>query len=101
VPRLGNYAYRDLKRGIAKLPLDFREGKERNAWYTLDGRAMFPVQSPKVHSGNVPFGTINAIRQQLHLTTPQFQDLIACPLSAQEYEVLIREKIQKGTIRPA
>ncbi len=100
MPRLGNYSYRDLHRGIAKLPLTFREGKERNAWYRLDGKALFPVQMPKVHRGNVPIGTVNAIRQQLHLTTPDFQNFVACPLSAAGFETLIREKVRAGAIRP-
>ena len=99
MPRLSNYSHRELRRGVGKLQLPFREGKERNAWYQLDGQAVFPVQLSKVHSGVVPIGTINALRQQLYLTTPQFQALIDCPLSGREYEALIRAKITDGRIK--
>lgn len=100
MPRLGNYSYRDIRRGIDKLPVKFRETRERNAWYYLDGKAVFPIQAPRVHQGVVPIGTVNSIRQGLQLNTSDFQDLIACPLTATDYERIIREKLQAGTIRP-
>lgn len=55
---------------------------------------------PKVHRGDVPDGTVEAIRKQLALTRPQFRDLIACPMTGPEYEALVREKIRGGSLPP-
>ena len=82
-----------------KLDLDFRSGKERTAWYRVDGKKQVRVTAPKVHgSKDVPVGTAGSIQKQLHLTRQQFLDLVACPLSSGDYEEIIRGKIAQGIL---
>ena len=80
-------------------PQERRAGKEINCWYCLDGKRLFRVTMPKVHSGrSVPIGTMNGIRKWLKLQTSQFCDLVNCPMSSSQYEALIREKLAAGIL---
>lgn len=100
-PRRLTYKPRELRSGIErKLRLAFRAGSERNAWIQLDGRDVLRVTMPKVHKGDVPIGTLSEIRKQLALTREQFDRLIACPMSATDYENLIRVKQRTGSLPP-
>jgi hypothetical protein len=88
-----NIHYGELTRALeTKARLDFRAGKERNAWYILDGKKVLRVTAPKRRGATVPTGTAHEIRKNLKLTTPQFKDLIACPISGSDYEKIIRDK---------
>ena len=99
MPVLRNIKYRELTGALeGKVKLDFRHGKERNAWFVLDGEKRLRVTAPKEHSGNVPVGTAKAIRKQLKLTTSQFLELVACPMTGEDFRDLIRQKIQRGLL---
>jgi hypothetical protein len=80
-----------------KLNLKFREGKERNAWYELDGRKILRVTVPKGH-GDLPRGTANAIRNQLKLSMQEYRGLIQCPLTGRDYEQIVRKKMDRGLL---
>ena len=88
-----NISHGELTRALeGKVGLQFRTGRERNAWYVLDGKRVLRVTAPKTHKGAVLPGTADQIRKNLKLTTPQFKDLIACPISGPDYEQIIRDK---------
>lgn len=88
-----NISYRKLTHALeSKIGLKFRTGQERNAWYFLDGKMVLRVTAPTTHKGDVPKGTASEIKKNLMLTTPQFRDLIACPISGSDYERIIRDK---------
>lgn len=72
-------------------------GKELQSWFVLDGARLFRITTPHKHSmSSVPPGTVNAIRRSLHLTQPEFADLVRCPLSGSDYERIIRLKVDEG-----
>ena len=50
---------------------------------------------PNVHggSGSISTGFLTQARRSLRLDTPQFEKLAECPLTSEEYEVIIREKL--------
>ena len=87
-----NFTKREISRSmLKKLSLSFRKGKERNAWYELDGKKILRVTIPK-GSGTIPPGTLNSIRDQLWLSRDQFSSLINCPLSSSDFERIVRGK---------
>ena len=94
-----NFTYREVTAALEdKLGLPFRSGAERTAWYEVDGVQVLRVTAPREHRGNVPVGTLNAIRSQLHLTTPQLADLFRCPMSGRDYDDLVRHKLEDGDL---
>lgn len=94
-----NFSHREVTRALTnKVRLSFRGGKERNAWYELDGVARLRVTAPKSHRGGVTPGTLKQIRNDLRLSTSQLGDLIRCPLSGRDYEQLVRQKIEEGQL---
>jgi hypothetical protein len=68
--------------------------KEQQYWYILDGVTLFRVTIPRKHSrqSTIPPGTLNSIRRQLHLSREEFAEWVKCPISAEDYAALIREK---------
>ena len=61
-------------------------------WYYLDGRKQLRVTMPNQHggAGTLSTGFIKSIQDNLKLTTRQFEELVDCPLSAAEYETIVR-----------
>jgi len=93
-----NFSKQELTRAlIEKLNLSFRTGKERNAWFELDGRKILRVTMPKGRGPLTP-GTARAIRNQVKLSTEEYADLIKCGLLGKDYEAIIREKMQRGPL---
>jgi len=83
----------DLTRALEqKVGLSFRTGRERSAWYVLDGKRVTRVTAPKKHKKTVGTGLADQIRKNLKLTKPEFRDLINCPISGSDYERIIRDK---------
>jgi hypothetical protein len=86
----------DMMTIVKKLSLIERESSGRNPhpvyWYYLDGQRRLKVTMPNQHGGarSLTPGFLNAIKRSLHLTTEQFIDLAKCPLSADEYEEIVR-----------
>ena len=90
---LRNIRYGGLTRALEqKVGLDFRAGRERTAWYFLDGKKVTRVTAPKKHKGTVGPGLAEQIRKDLLLTKLEFKALIACPISGSDYERIIRDK---------
>jgi hypothetical protein len=99
LPSLRNVKYRDLVTALErKVGLDFRQGKERNAKYELDGKVRLRVTAPKKHGADVHPGIAKAIRNQLALGTAQFLDLVNCPMTGPDFEEVVREKIRQGLL---
>lgn len=83
---------RDVTHAIEnKLAVPFRDGGERNGWYRLDGKKVHRFTIPHVHNAWGK-GTMNDIVRQSALTKDEFKELVACPLSASDYEALIRAR---------
>jgi predicted RNA binding protein YcfA (HicA-like mRNA interferase family) len=81
-----------------KLGLDFRQGKDRSAWFVFEGKKRLRVTVPKTHSGDLAIGTLTAIRKQLTLATGQFLDLVRCPMTGTDFEQVVRQKIEQGLL---
>jgi hypothetical protein len=93
-----NFKKQDIAHAIIKkLRIKLKTGKERNGWYELDGEALFRVTIPN-GDGFIPPGTVNEIIKEIRLDKQQFKDLVNCPLKAEGYEKIIRDKIEKGVI---
>lgn len=94
-----NVDYGQVTRALErKVGLRFRSGRERVAWYVLEDKILFTVHVPKKHRGDLPAGTAAGIRNDLKLTTSQFRQLVACPISGTDYERIIRQKITEGLL---
>ena len=94
-----NVDYAEVTRALErKVGLDFRAGRERVAWYVLEGKKLFIVHAPKTHRGDLRPGTAAGIRNDLKLTTTQFRQLVACPISGADYEQIVRQKIAEGLL---
>lgn len=86
-----NYKKQDIAHAIEnKLNATPRTNSEKNVWYILDGRKILRVTYPH-GKGDIPKGTVNSIINQLRLNKVQFKDFVACPLSAQHFEEIIRD----------
>lgn len=50
---------------------------------------------PNFHGGasSLSTGFLKQIQNNLHVTTQQFEDLAECPLTAEEYEMIVRERL--------
>jgi hypothetical protein len=101
--RWQNFSARDLRSGVVdKLDLEPTTTRRRAPhpvfWYLLDGKKQLRVKLPNIHggSGSVSVGFLQAIKRNLRLTNRQFEDLVNCPLSAQDFEATVREKLLVG-----
>jgi len=95
-----SFTYRDIYKGVAgKLDLEPSKTKRRSPhpvyWYVLDGRRVIRVTLPNRHggSGAISTGFLQQIKRSLRLTTREFEDLVECPLSAEDYEQIARRTI--------
>ena len=80
---------RDVKRvGEKKLHIEFRSGKEFNGWFKLNGKKAKRLTVPKGRKG-IPRKTYSTMAKQLWLTVGDFDRLLECPLTKDEYEKII------------
>ncbi len=80
---------RDVKRvGEKKLHIEFRSGKEFNGWFKLNGKKTKRLTVPKGRKG-IPRKTYSSMAKQLGLTVGDFDRLLECPLTKDEYEKII------------
>jgi hypothetical protein len=84
----------------SKLGLDFRQGSERSAWYSIGGIPVLRVTIPKEKGrrDSLGKGTCAQIRNQLKLNNEQFRDLAVCPMTGTDYEGIIRRKRDQGLL---
>lgn len=79
------------KRCETKLDMEFREsGPHDVGWYLLDGRRTSRITIPKGHKPIPPL-TYRSMARQLFLQVAQFDDLLACPLTGEAYEYIVRK----------
>ncbi len=89
----------DLGKVIKKLSLQSSQSNRRAPhpvyWYCLDGKKILRLIMPNTHGGSksISTGFLKQIQNNLRLDTRQFEDLTECPLSAEEYEAIIRDKL--------
>lgn len=76
-----------------KLGLEFRVGKEFNAWYRIDNKKVARITVPKGRK-SVPTGTYKSMAKQLKLKVKEFDDLLKCPLSADGYKKIISDYLR-------
>ena len=97
-----NITSKGLRKLVGKLDLQSGGKKKRRrsdhevVWYCLDGKKVLRVTMPNVHggSGSMSTGFLKQIKNQLMVNFEQFGNLVACPLSADEFEAIIREKLR-------
>jgi hypothetical protein len=60
----------------------------------MDGKKHHRITLPNQHGGSssISTGFLKKVQNQLMLDTEQFVDLVECPLTAQEYETIMRSK---------
>jgi hypothetical protein len=90
-----NFSSKDSVKIIVKLSLEPGQAKRSPHpvyWYYLDGKKQLRVTMPNQHggAGTLSTGFIKSIQDNLKLTTRQFEELVDCPLSAAEYETIVR-----------
>lgn len=95
-----NITATDIGNVIKKLSLQPSHSKRRAPhpvyWYYLDGKKTLRLTMPNMHGGakSISTGFLKQIQNNLRLDTRQFEDLAECPLSAEEYEAIIRDKLR-------
>lgn len=81
----------DVERAWSKLEMVVVDSKDRLARFYYEGALILTTKrshgSGKL-DGNVP----HLIRQQMKLSQPQFDALIACPLKLDDYIGILRQK---------
>ena len=97
-----NITARDFEGVVGKLSLEPSKSSRRAPhpvyWYSIDGKKTLRVTLPNTHggSGSVSTGFLKQIRNNFHLNTRQFEDLVDCPLTPEEYEKIVRESLGLG-----
>lgn len=86
--------YRNVTR---KLHLEnVRSNREQYGDYYLDGKYQFTVKMPNIHggSGSVTPGMLKMCRESVRLSTKEYANLVRCPMASENYDQLIRERIE-------
>ena len=69
-------------------------GKELKGWYWLDGKKALPVYVPHEHGGghgdSLTYNVLRNVRNNLKVTTQEFDDLYKCPMSGPDYDTKVR-----------
>ena len=74
-----------------KLGIEFRVRKECNGWYIFKGKKIARITVPKGKKP-VPPKTYKTMAKQLKLDVSQFDDLLECPLTHEDYKKILNEK---------
>ena len=74
-----------------------QSNREQYGDYYLDGKIQFKVVMPNIHggSGAVSRGLLKVCRDSVRLNTRGYFDLVRCPMTGEEYDDIIREKIRE------
>ena len=56
---------------------------------------MLRIKMPNVHggAGSISTGFLKQIQNNMRVNTQQFEELVECPLTPEEYEKIVREKL--------
>ena len=88
----------EIQRAIEnKLGIKPRVGKENNAFIELADNYSIRITYPK-GKGDLHPKTVQSIKRQTELGWDDFTDLIKCPLSASDYEKIIKKNIKHKKI---
>lgn len=83
---------RDVKRTCEhKLRIEFRSGKEYNGWFLLNGKKAARITIPKGRKP-IPPKTYKSMATQLRLTVQQFDQLLECPLTEEQFTQILSEQ---------
>jgi hypothetical protein len=86
------YHTRDIKKCCeTKLAVVFRSGKEFNGWVSVNGIKAARITVPSGRKP-VPRGTYQSMAKQLKIRVSEFDDLLSCKLTREEYELLIQDR---------
>jgi hypothetical protein len=85
-------SYDVLKRCERKLGIAFREGKELNGWFYLDGNKCKRITIAHGRKAIHP-KTYKTMAGQLGLSVEEFDQLLACPLTKSRYELILRDRM--------
>ena len=94
-----NITPKDLHQAARKLSLEPTRKKRRSPhpvfWYVLDDKKVLRITLPNQHggSGSLSTGFIKQVQNSFRLSTQQFEALVECPLSAEEFETILRRKL--------
>lgn len=94
-----NITPKDLHQAARKLSLEPVRKKRRSPhpvfWYMLEGKKVLRITLPNQHggSGSLSTGFIKQVQNSFRLSTQQFESLVECPLSAEEFEAILRGKL--------
>ncbi|MBF0476927.1 MAG: hypothetical protein HQK59_14080 [Deltaproteobacteria bacterium] len=72
-----------------KLKIPFKDGKELNGCFRLDGKKIARITVPKGRK-TIPPKTYKAMALGLRLSVDQFDQLIECTLKKADYERILR-----------
>ena len=85
----------DVKRCCEKkLDIEFRSGKEFNGWFILNGLKVARLTVPKGKKP-IPPKTYQSMASQLKIAVTEFDELLECPLGREEYEEIIKAKLDE------
>lgn len=85
----------DVKRRCEKkLDIEFRSGKEFNGWFILNGLKVARLTVPKGKKP-IPPKTYQSMASQLKIAVTEFDELLECPLGREEYEEIIKAKLDE------
>ena len=84
------YHTNDVKRKCeSKLKIKFRKGKELNGWFILNGKKTARITIPKGRKP-IPPKTYKSMAVQLKLSTVEFDNLLECPLTLNQYKEILK-----------
>ena len=93
-----NIKAKELHGLIDKISLEPTKSKRRSPhpiyWYKLDGKRTLRLKLPNISggSGSVSKGFLQNVKNNLRLKNREFEDLVECPLTSEEFEGLVRER---------
>jgi hypothetical protein len=76
---------------LEKLRFEVKDTHHKIAWFTYQGEKI--LKTRRSHGrGDIPTIILNRIRQQMELTSRQFDNALSCPLTYDNYVDILREK---------
>jgi len=74
-----------------KLKLEVRTTSHHYGWLIVDGKKILRVHCSH-GKGDIPARVADKVRGQLRLSRNEFKELIECPLSLEDYLMVLRSK---------
>ena len=81
----------EIEKIFGKLRLEERSTKHRYGWFCFEGKKILRVHFSH-GKGDIPGRVSDKIRSQLKLSQKNFKELIDCPLSLDDYVVILKNK---------